>query len=619
MNTIREKTQELKTSILRFGASARAVIREVCTFEFLGLTTMLLPALMAGIGFFFGKTVTPVYFYVAVAILTCAAFLVGWRRGLAYLALLAVCAALTMYTFSYVGTDVESYHFPMQYLLHHGWNPVFDSTIEKFDIVAGGAQMHSCHVLFLPKFTELCGAIVASALRLFVGDGFLGYVLIACLFSACVKFGRRFWSANVLLCVAFACGVISSNRLIHLPDGYAADYSTYATFCISSLSLVLYARDRKLSDLATFFVSTCICMTSKTTGVLCSGLLVIMTIPLLWRRSEYWRTLFGIGVVVAVVGASPLLTNWIQYGSPFYPSMTFDPNVATINITSEFTENADAHSMGYLSRICYAWVSPRLAIAAVRLLRGNPDFNPVFGVYGGVAGIGPTFNVLLLTSIVLLFVSRKNLVTWLCVVIFVSANFAPLKFIGYNRYFPQIWAIFPLAVMNFVCTSRTNDVARRQAGVVRRIVSILLVVILSVMSFKSFVRVLGYQCKVMADERMLQDALAATPNETPIFVSGEDYRFTTVLRLRQAGLSVEKRAGAKLDPRLEALTVEGTEVLCREPYPIYKFRQLRSYSVRKRIRELVEKEQWLSFLDLMPHVLWDDNAKWNCNAKGVAK
>ena len=53
MNTILEKTQELKTSILRFGASARAVVREVCTFEFLGLATMLLPALMASIGFFF--------------------------------------------------------------------------------------------------------------------------------------------------------------------------------------------------------------------------------------------------------------------------------------------------------------------------------------------------------------------------------------------------------------------------------------------------------------------------------------------------------------------------------------------------------------------------------------
>ena len=139
MNTILEKTQELKTPILRFGASVRAVIREVCTFEFLGLTTMLLPALMAGIGFFFGKTVSPVYFWSAVAILTLVAFLAGWRRGLAYLALLAVCTVLTMYTFSYTYCDAQTYHFPMQYLLRRGWNPVFDSTVEKFEALAGDA------------------------------------------------------------------------------------------------------------------------------------------------------------------------------------------------------------------------------------------------------------------------------------------------------------------------------------------------------------------------------------------------------------------------------------------------------------------------------------------------
>ena len=135
MNTICEKMQELKTSILRFGASARAVVREVCTFEFLGLSTMLLPALMASVGFFFGKTVTPVYFWSAVAILTYAAFLAGWRRGLAYLALLVACTVLTMYTFSYSGTDAQNYHFPMQYLLHYGWNPVFDSTRRGFNMV----------------------------------------------------------------------------------------------------------------------------------------------------------------------------------------------------------------------------------------------------------------------------------------------------------------------------------------------------------------------------------------------------------------------------------------------------------------------------------------------------
>ena len=89
----------------RFGAGARALIREVCTFEVLGLCTMLLPALMAGVGFFFGQTVTPLYFYVSVAVLLVCAFVGGWKRGVAYVALLAVCTVLTMFTFSYIGCD----------------------------------------------------------------------------------------------------------------------------------------------------------------------------------------------------------------------------------------------------------------------------------------------------------------------------------------------------------------------------------------------------------------------------------------------------------------------------------------------------------------------------------
>ncbi len=244
MNTIREKAQELKSSILRFGASARAVVREVCTFEFLGLATMLLSALMASVGFFFGQTVTPVYFYAAVAIMTCAAFLVGWRRGLAYLALLAVCTVLTMYTFSYVGWDTQCYHFPSQYLLHHGWNPLFDSTIEKFTLLTGNMHLRLYHALFLPKFSALCGAIVASAFNLFVGDGFLGYVLIACLFSASIRFARRWWAANMWMCALFSGCMTFAPNLVFSYEGMSVfvgyvDYSAYAAFGISVLALML--------------------------------------------------------------------------------------------------------------------------------------------------------------------------------------------------------------------------------------------------------------------------------------------------------------------------------------------------------------------------------------------
>ena len=603
MNTMLEKTQELKTSILCFGAQTRAVVREVCTFEFLGLATMLLPALMASVGFFFGKTVSPVYFWSAVAILTCAAFLVGWRRGLAYLALLAVCTVLTMYTFSYSGTDAQNYHFPMQYLLHHGWNPVFDSTVEKFAPLIGDAQASMYHTLFLPKFCALCGAIVASAFHLFAGDGFLGYILIVCLFSTCMTFAKRYWTANAFLCVLFASGMTFSTKITSFLAGQV-DYSTYASFCISMLSLVLYIRDRRLSDLLLFSAATCICVASKSTGVLCCGVLVIMTLPLLFNRVGYWRALFWTGVVFVIVGASPILTAWVQYGSPFYPSMTFNPNVEVVDITNDFTGNADALSMGYLSRICYAWVSPKLTIAAIRLLDGRPDFNPVFSVCGGVSGLGLWFNGLLLTSAVLLAVSRKNLITWLCIVIFVSSNFAPLKYLGYGRYFPQIWTIFPLAVLNFTCT--TKETWRgRDLQVVRKGVVLLLVVALGGVAGLSFLRTLAYQGRVLAYEGARQSLIASFQQGDPIRVGESDYRFTTVRRFRQAGLHLVKSTDGQVDTIMQ----QDTALPRHDVRPDVCASLNARFPICDSIKSLLFKFHWLDVFDNLPHVLWDDNAK----------
>ena len=630
MNSILEKVSNMKSSILRFGVQARAVIREVCTFEFLGLATMLLPALMASVGFFFGKTVTPVYFYAAVAILTCAAFLAGWRRGLAYLALLAVCAALTMYTFSYVGYDAQTYHFPMQYLLRHGWNPVFDSTIEKFGALVGDAQLWFCHTLFLPKFNELCGALVASSFHLFSGDAFFGYVLVACLFAACMKFAKRYWQSPMRWCALFASVLAFSPRMTAIQNGYV-DYSTYASFVISAFALVLYQRDRMLADLMTFFFATCICMVSKTTGILCCGMLVVLALLQLYRRLAYWRVLFGIGVVVAIVAAAPLLTNWIQYGSPFYPSLTFNTNVPVVDITSDFTCNGDAQSMGYLSRICYAWISPELTVAAIRLLSGKSGFNPIFDIHGGVAGIGLWFNALLVISVALLAFSRKNAVTLLCAVVFASSNLAPLKFIGFSRYFPQIWMIFPLAGMNFAFTSDVGVLGRRKESVRSAVVLLLAVILVGLTGWSTF-RVLSGHGRQLVFERFRQNLMESFPHERPIKVEGNFYRFTAIQRFRQAGIRVVKSENGDVDtivgekeydaPYYQLLNMPGKHddmVPLQKEFALPCFDDRLGvhselyasmdfcYPIEEKVKALFSRYKWRALFELMPHVLWDNN------------
>ena len=622
----------------RVGAGARALIREVCTFEVLGLCTMLLPALLAGVGFFFGQTVTPLYFYVSVAILLVCAFVGGWKRGVAYVALLAVCTVLTMFTFSYADFDSENYHFPMQHLLHHGWNPVFDSTAEKFYALIGGAQLWFYHALFLPKFQELSGAIVSSALHLFSGDGFLCFVLVGVLFKTSMGFAGRYWKASSLWRVLFACGMTSSPVIEKCVVGQV-DYSTYASFCISALALVLYRRDGALADLVLFAAGACVCAATKTPGVLSIGILVLLTLPLLWKRVSYWRSLLSVALIVAIVAASPLLTAWVQYGSPFYPSMTFDPNVPVVDITEDLTGNEDALSMGRLSRLCYAWISPKLTVAAIRLLEGNPSFAPSF--FHEVDGLGWWFGILFLLSVVLLAVSRKNMITWLCAIIFVSPNFVPLKFIGYGRYFPQVWAIFPLAVMNFVWTTR-QDTGSTSVPIRRKALVFALAMALCGFAGWFLYRAFFFYGINMVSERCRQDLIATVPKE--VRVDESFYRYMTVQRFRQAGITMRKALDGECDtvarelspadrlcyfnahmPHWDSKTsrvlppakgspkipraAKGSALLCpdaRTGGVVELYADMTySYFVSERVKFLLAARKWRAIFDLMPHILWD--------------
>lgn len=593
---IRKVTETLKFGSVWF----LGAVRELCSVEFLGLCTVLLPSFLASVGFFFGKTVTPWYFYGVVVIMLCGACLVNWRRGMAYLLLLVLCATMTAFTFSYVGCDAQNYHFPMQYLLRHGWNPVYDSTVEKFLAIAGDAQLAIYHTLFLPKFSSLCGAIVASAFGLFSGDGFLGYILIWCLFVTSVKFAKRYWMANKLLSFLFAAGLTFSTKITSFLAGQV-DYSTYASFCIAALSLIMYVRERRIGELAVFFASGCVCMSSKSTGVLCCFVLVVMTLPLLIRRIEYRRTLILLGIAVAIVGASPLLTAWIQYGSPFYPSMTFDPRVRVVDITGDFTGNADALSMGYLSRVCYAWVSPKLTVGLIRILGANPNFNPVFSVCGGVAGFGMWFNVLLAASVFLLVVARKNLVTFLCIIIFISSNFAPLKYIGHGRYFPQIWAIFPLAVMNFVCVGESCVCKCGWSRIVRNCFSSGFCVVLLCLAFLSFTRTVAYQCRMMVQERYRQDLIASFSPDRPVRVDGWGYRFTNVARFRQAGVRLVRSEDGQVDTVMQ----KDSALPCFDTHPEVYDDLNRRFPVCDSIRTLMCNFKWADVVENLPHVLWD--------------
>lgn len=512
------------------------------------LASLVLALFITGAGFFVGKVCSPLTLRVIWAAEIAIVTMLSWKQGLKLICTLVIIAVATMFTFSYVGTDALAYHFPMQDLLINGWNPVFDSSLERFDKVVGGLGLSRYHTLFLPKVNALCGALVALALNIYTGDAFLNYALMVSFLAVAYRFAKDQWYLNSFYSAGFAMVCVFSTKVTSFLAGQV-DYVAYAGLCIAILSAVLWIKNSKLRDLGMLILTLLVCMLSKSTGLVCGVLIAIIALAFAWRRQSFWISMFVLGVLVVTIGASPLLTAWIQYGSPVYPNMTFDPSISPVDITSDFVSNADGDRMGYFARIAYAWISPSITEKVCSLIYGKPDFHPEFYVCGGVKGLGAWFNALLFLSIAAFALSKKSWPLGMAIFVFVTSNLAPLKYIGYNRYFPQMWIIPALAFFNLYAHP-CEIVKDRLCHLVNYVVKGLLLVLL-LLSILSMMRIFAYQCRMAAIENIRRDALVEMSKESSVWnlPAKEFLGYSITRRALQAGIMVEDNVDA---PRVNA-------------------------------------------------------------------
>ena len=513
---------------------------DLASVELLLTTTLLLGLLTCSAGFFFGLSCSPVYLWGSFIFV---AFLAGyhsWQRLATFIFCTLCLLCLTAYTFSYTGTDAGAYHVPMQRLLAEGWNPIFTSSIEEFQTyVANMGKLSPYHTLFLPKTTALCGALLSLSTHLWCADAFLGYTLILLLFVTAQRFAFQYWTHNTFACILFALALTCSTKVTSFLAGQV-DYTAYAALLSATLALPLWLKSKSPRDLVTFGISLVFCMTSKSTGFICGIILLLAGLVLAYRDNQYWWFCVATLLFVIVIGAAPLLTAWIQYGSPFYPSMTFDPNIVPIDITNDFIGNPDGERMGYIARIVYAWFSQTLAIKGCAWFYNSPSFSPEFYVAGGVGGLGTIFRLLFCLSLVALLLSKKNAVFWIALFILVSSNLAPLKYLGYNRYFPQMWALPFLAFFNVLYAPAFSLPLKWQKTMKIGAAVALIIFISPILA-----RTLAYQTRQIILEGERQTALSAI-HERNVQLSPSDDTFTVRQRLFANGIQVTSNPAAPL-------------------------------------------------------------------------
>ena len=169
------------------------------------LVMILAAAVIQSVLFFAKISVTPYPVWLMFLILCFVMMMKSGRQLVEFVLFVAFCLGLTAFTYSYVATDAYAYHFPMQVLLREGWNPIWCSTIDQFDEIAGGFEFRKIHTLFLPLFNALCGALVSRSTGLLLGDAFLNYVLIFVLFRVSYRFSQTVWRCQRIpaLCFGF--------------------------------------------------------------------------------------------------------------------------------------------------------------------------------------------------------------------------------------------------------------------------------------------------------------------------------------------------------------------------------------------------------------------------------
>lgn len=516
-----------------------------------------------------------------------------------FIALCCLLLALTAFTFSYTVADALSCHFPMQDLMRNGWNPLCASTPEALAPFERGLSLARSHILFMPKATALCGALVSSATGLFAGDAFIQYAFMAALAVEAYEFARRLLGLSVFPSFLFAFALTSTTKISGIMVGYV-DCLVYAEVVVLLLSGALYRHDGNVGDLLLFACSLVLAATTKPNALAVAVIAFFLFASLLWKDCRFWKAIAFAGCVFLVIGASPYITSTINYASPLYPAHSFSARCLTMDLTADFLCNDDGAMMGRLSRFIYAWISPELAVKACAFSCGKPDFCPEFAVYGGVAGMGGAFRILFLVGIAALIFSKKNIVTLLCVFLMVTTVVTPLKYVGYARYFPWIWAMPFLALFNLAADACRSERFRFLAIVVR----VAVFSVAAVVATFVFMRTLAYCGRCFAFESRRQAALEDMRRQSSRWrLDAESvHSFTLVRRLEVAGIDCCVGCQDKAIPRLfydwrafwlsrDDAEREGRALQAEFPIP-------------RTLRELAAFP-WRKAYGGIPHILWN--------------
>lgn len=403
---------------------------------------------------------------------------------LAFLGLLAVVWLLAGLFIPLSGSDTCAYHLPATRLLIAGWNPVTDCTPEDLASSMGVTltEMRYWHVLFTFKAVWIFNAVAYS----FTGTPMnLNFPLFSfLLLTTAMQIWRLLRGMPVvvrLLGVTLLWGGVFMSSMI-----------VDATIYLASFGL-LAAMGRRLrgesNTLLPLIVFSFWMMVAKQPGLFaCFIFWVAFSALLLWQeRLRILPRLAAVGALLVILfltaSASPILSSWIHYGHPLYPTYTVDEaRFPAVDITEDFLIcNEDAKAMGHLGAFVHAYISPALTGVWYRWKLEQETFAPwrVTWKQTSPDGLKATYplswmsrlNILL--PLLILFIWGDRAFRFIATTILLALFCFPSVYFGYTRYMPWV----NLAALSALCLVSAWLLRHRLWGKVAFALPLLLVAI----------------------------------------------------------------------------------------------------------------------------------------------
>lgn len=366
-----------------------------------------------------------------------------WREALYIVLILLISVVIAGLPMMYTNADAETYHRAGTILLSNGWNPLEIHEVDSVKELLGGG-FGGWHVSYLPRMPWIFGAALYKWFGFVeVVDAFNFLLLIGSWISVVAWIRSRLridGVINRILALVLCFPPVVINGMF----GGSFDSGWYSALLIAIVS----------ADMCWWpelILATAVMSGIKFTGVVVGAtLFAIFGLIRMSHIKEYFIVGIVSGLMMLCANVSPYITNSLYHGSPFYPSHSFIKeerfNDAENPITKDFAVmNEDAKKLGYFGRLGWAYVSQNLVREYYKRTLDRCDFNPNFGVSGGVGGFGPMFRVIFVLSLFGWIFVRNKSINAILLFIAVTILMQPTFYCGYARYVPQLY-IFPWLV-----------------------------------------------------------------------------------------------------------------------------------------------------------------------------